>query len=91
MTNMEIFESRFAELEESKDFDQVLCYAKELAMHIVELNALGRAGDRARDKLLDKDTNAKLYRLTFEEKLKGDEFTKEEYEFYAKLFENEDE
>lgn len=85
-TEMEMFTKQIKQVEASGDFDKAMNLAKFYAWKVIELNAMGRAVDRAVEKVCGKEKLAEITKVGLQERINGDEFTEEERKFYDDMF-----
>jgi len=82
----EEFEKQLAELKANKNFDECLEMVEYLMYRIVDKNQLGRGVDRAIAKhITDKEIRMQIYGEAIQEKIKGDEYTQDEWKFIRDL------
>lgn len=85
-TEMEMFTKQIKEVEETGDFDKAMDLAKFYAWKVIERNAMGRAVERAVEKVCGKEKYAEVTKVALQERIAGDKFAEEEQKFYEEMF-----
>lgn len=86
MTEIEVMTNQIKEAEESKSSEKAMDLAKYYAWKVIELNAMGRAVERAVRKECGEEKFAAVMKASLQERLAGDEFTEAEEKFYEDQF-----